>query len=993
MDGGSVIGTGTASGGVWTISSTHLADGAHSIYAVETDGDQPPSAPSASLTIVIDTTRPEVQPQSAPIGTVAANGATSFGVSWTSTDSGSSVASASVARDSRPLVAGTCVGSWTQDHGNAAGTSPFDDAGLALATCYRWRVTAVDAAGNAGTATTGTVTLGDIAITSLADGDPVFSVETLSALAQSANGITRVEFLADGTQLGDATSSPFSATWDTVAAGAGDHTLQARLVRGDGSTVLAPAIKVTVDNTLPSDDRVALDRSRGRLTDSQSALYRVFASAAQALLPPRYQSSTATTASDSVSVLTPAEYALLNATDKGQVDDIWDQDLRGIALMHPVGTTVGREDSYYRECTHVASWIGWGTTYYCVHMVPGFKIVYWIDNGWYGGGVEDTDHLSESINADGSLVGTPDQVPDTVNTVTVALQSAQARYRTMGYRIPQGTQYVILRPDVPCGEGCTEKLPLMPAPEISLYDKLGTTIGTTINLDQWWTPRHEYFHAVQDQYTIPWELCRTEFCRDDENAAWAEGTAEWASHQVDENALPAQRINSYAYSSNLASYLDHPELPFEKMQPAYPQHQYGLFIIASFLEESHGVDAVRRTWERMADGHSALDAIGMEDPGGLTTVLGEFAAAANSMSFSDHDNWFLDDTTRQLHPYSWVGRLQTTGGRPARTPASPVQLNTGSTRVLTDLPDLGTGGFSLTDLRPTDPAAGVLEVDLAGPFGSVSSVGAELVPIDQTTGAKCAPAAQVSGGRIQIYLAVGTCRTVTLVLWNTDHWPEPVAASATFTRGAIFDDFRRTVSGAWGGATPSGAPYSTMTYSGSGRLSVASGAGFLTGDPGSGMSEYTGSSIAARVSPTRGEMSGDFNMLVEFEIDSLASSPLMYIGFYSGSTWLTEADIQFDNSSGEVWFWAQSPRGSKTDWKTGTRYRARINRVAATGLMSVRVWAVGDPEPTTWMASTTVTTNPGAFEVGLHNYSRTSTTNTTVTLTTRSIVFDSVGLP
>ena len=805
MDGDAVIGTGTSSDGVWTIASSHLDDGLHSVYAVELDGGQPASAPSSALTVVIDTSAPAIEPESPAIGATDATGATSFDVSWTATDAGA-VASASVARDSRPMSSGVCSGQWSEDHGGQAGASPFHDAGLVLETCYRWRVTAVDAAGNAATGTTGTVTVGDAALSSPVAGDSAFSVETLTVQAQPSAGVSRVEFLVDGVQVASSASAPYAAPWDTSAVPAGAHDVQARVVYGDGSSELLPSIAVTVNNALSAAERVAEDEARGVLTGSQSALYRVLAYADQAALPARYQSAFQSSLTDSVSVLSAAEYGQLNPTDKAAVDAVLLDDLRGLARDHAAGTTVGRQDPKYTECTHIYHPKTHGATYYCVHEVPGFRIVYWLDNGSVlpdgqrTGGVEDVDLVSDSVAADGTLVSTPDSVPDTVDTVAVALELARSQFSQMGYRLPPGTQYVLLRPDVPCGGGCTEKFPWMAAPEISLPDKIGVTSDPQHpTWDAWWIPRHEYFHAVQDQYNVPAEVCRPEFCRDDENSVWAEATAEWAAHQVDASSPQPQQDQLHSYSRKLAGYLGRTDLAFKDMD-ASTQRQYGVFVLASYLQQTHGSDSIRRSWERIADGRSPLEAIGAEDGNGLSGILRGFAVATNSMSFGDPDNRFPQPPAAP-DSASWVGRLESFGYRPARTPTSPVVLATGITRTLSSIPtlgnpspelrDLGPGGFSLTDLAPSDPSGGILQVDIAGPFDSVSPLGAELVATD-AAGLTCAESA-AAGGHISLALSAGDCRNVTLVIWNADPWVNSVTASATFRAGAVLDDFNRTV--------------------------------------------------------------------------------------------------------------------------------------------------------------------------------------------------------
>src|SRR5688500_8222985 len=52
---------------------------------------------------------------------------------------------------------------------------------------------------------------------------------TLTAEATAAAGITRVEFLVDGTVIGTTTSAPYTFAWDTSAAADGAHAITARI--------------------------------------------------------------------------------------------------------------------------------------------------------------------------------------------------------------------------------------------------------------------------------------------------------------------------------------------------------------------------------------------------------------------------------------------------------------------------------------------------------------------------------------------------------------------------------------------------------------------------------------------------------------------------------------------------------------------------------------------------------------------------------------------
>ena len=60
-------------------------------------------------------------------------------------------------------------------------------------------------------------------------------VVMLTATASDAQGITSVDFLVDGVQVGSDSSSPYSISWDSGSVADGQHTMTARAT--DGSSM------------------------------------------------------------------------------------------------------------------------------------------------------------------------------------------------------------------------------------------------------------------------------------------------------------------------------------------------------------------------------------------------------------------------------------------------------------------------------------------------------------------------------------------------------------------------------------------------------------------------------------------------------------------------------------------------------------------------------------------------------------------------------------
>lgn len=70
----------------------------------------------------------------------------------------------------------------------------------------------------------------------------------LSADVTAPAGVTRVEFLVDGTVVGSAAAAPYMFAWDTSAVPDGSHTVTARVVDAANNTVTSADVPVTVTN-------------------------------------------------------------------------------------------------------------------------------------------------------------------------------------------------------------------------------------------------------------------------------------------------------------------------------------------------------------------------------------------------------------------------------------------------------------------------------------------------------------------------------------------------------------------------------------------------------------------------------------------------------------------------------------------------------------------------------------------------------------------------
>jgi hypothetical protein len=87
-----------------------------------------------------------------------------------------------------------------------------------------------------------------VSITAPANGATVAGTVTMSASASDNLGVASVEFLLDGTAIGDDTTIPYSVVWNTTAAPNGLHTLTAVARDAAGNVTTSSAVTVTVAN-------------------------------------------------------------------------------------------------------------------------------------------------------------------------------------------------------------------------------------------------------------------------------------------------------------------------------------------------------------------------------------------------------------------------------------------------------------------------------------------------------------------------------------------------------------------------------------------------------------------------------------------------------------------------------------------------------------------------------------------------------------------------
>ena len=92
-----------------------------------------------------------------------------------------------------------------------------------------------------------------VSVTSPLSGTFALGTVSVNATAADNVGVTGVQFLLDGTNLGaEDTTSPYSVSWNTTTASNGSHSLSARARDAAGNSTTSTPVTVTVDNQAPT---------------------------------------------------------------------------------------------------------------------------------------------------------------------------------------------------------------------------------------------------------------------------------------------------------------------------------------------------------------------------------------------------------------------------------------------------------------------------------------------------------------------------------------------------------------------------------------------------------------------------------------------------------------------------------------------------------------------------------------------------------------------
>lgn len=140
--------------------------------------------------------------------------------------------------------------------------------------------------------------------------------------------------------------------------------------------------------------------------------------------------------------------------------------------------------------------------------------------------------------------------------------------------------------------------------------------------------QHEFHHAIQYGY-------RREYSSGPDEAWYWEASANWAPYLVDQD--------STAFDYTSAWYADVSELKYSSTEGS---HQYGMFVLNSYLDEVVGAGTLLGIWSASGDGDEWLDVIETGTGQKREEVWGKFASNYGRRMLANSDEWARVQTTR-----------------------------------------------------------------------------------------------------------------------------------------------------------------------------------------------------------------------------------------------------------------------------------------------------------------------------------------------------------
>jgi large repetitive protein len=270
-DGTTVLGTGTATGGNWSITTSVLSQTTHTLTAKATDAAGNAGAASSGLSFTVDTTAPTTTISTMGFSADTGSSSTDF-ITKTAAQTISGTTSANIASGEIVEVSTDNGASWTTAT-SSVGANTWSLSGVTLAGSNTLKVRVSDTAGNAGTVASQAYVLDTTAPgapstpdmtsgtdTGASSGDNVTSNTTPTLTGTAESGSTVTLYDTNGTtQLGTATATGGNWSITSSALSEGSHTLTATATDAAGNVSAASSgLGATIDTTAPSVASVAV---------------------------------------------------------------------------------------------------------------------------------------------------------------------------------------------------------------------------------------------------------------------------------------------------------------------------------------------------------------------------------------------------------------------------------------------------------------------------------------------------------------------------------------------------------------------------------------------------------------------------------------------------------------------------------------------------------------------------------------------------------------
>jgi large repetitive protein len=270
-DGTTVLGTGTATGGNWSITSSALSEGAHTLTAKAADTAGNTGVASSGLSVTIDTTAPTTTISTMAFSADTGSSSTDF-ITKTAAQTISGTTSANIATGEIVEVSTDNGGTWTTAV-TSVGANTWSLSGVTLVGSDTLKVRVSDMAGNHGTTASQAYVLDSSAPsapstpdmtagtdTGSSSSDDVTSNTTPTFTGTAEAGSTVTLYDTDGTTvLGTATATGGAWSITSSALSEGSHTLTATATDAAGNVSTASSgLVATVDATAPAVSSVSV---------------------------------------------------------------------------------------------------------------------------------------------------------------------------------------------------------------------------------------------------------------------------------------------------------------------------------------------------------------------------------------------------------------------------------------------------------------------------------------------------------------------------------------------------------------------------------------------------------------------------------------------------------------------------------------------------------------------------------------------------------------